>query len=111
MSTTSASICEAADRLKGFVGYHAKTGRYRVRFSEDSFGMDVDEASIAPTCEFVWRPLDAGTMTLARARIQVLLDQRIDEQLDLTEPLRVYMRRQDLPEIVAQRLPRPPRPA
>jgi hypothetical protein len=50
MSITSASICAAADLLQGLVGFNAKTGRYIVRFSEDSFGLDVLEQSITPTC-------------------------------------------------------------
>ena len=56
MSITSTDICQAADALKGFVGFNRKTGRYIVRFSEDSFGMDVADDSITPTSEFVWRP-------------------------------------------------------
>ena len=36
MSITSASICEAADQLQGFVGFNARTGQHIVRFSEDS---------------------------------------------------------------------------
>jgi hypothetical protein len=43
-------------------------------------------------------------MTLKRERIQLLLDLRIDERLNIGEPLRVYMHRQDLPEITAERL-------
>ncbi|TRX73236.1 DUF2025 family protein [Pseudomonas mangiferae] len=105
MSITSTHICEAADRLNGFVGYNTKTGRHIVRFSEDSFGMDVAEDSIAPVSEFVWRAEGAGTMTLERQRIQLLLDLHIDDRLNLGEPLRVYMRRHDLPEIVAHRQP------
>ncbi|HHX6915176.1 TPA: DUF2025 family protein, partial [Pseudomonas aeruginosa] len=52
MSITSTDICQAADALKGFVGFNRKTGRYIVRFSEDSFGMDVADDSITPTSEF-----------------------------------------------------------
>ncbi|WP_263145295.1 DUF2025 family protein [Pseudomonas sp. RIT-PI-AD] len=103
MSITSARICEAADRLNGFVGFNTKTGRHIVRFSEDSFGMDVADSSIVPTSEFVWQAVDARLMSLKREAIQLLLDQHIDDRLNLSEPLRVYMRRQDLPEIVAQR--------
>lgn len=103
MSITSASICEAADRLQGFVGFNAKTGQHLVRFSEDSFGLDVPEQSITPTCEFVWQAAAGELMTLRRERIQLLLDQRIDDRLNIGEPLRVYMRRQDLPEISAER--------
>ncbi|MDT4862102.1 hypothetical protein FQZ97_967370 [compost metagenome] len=103
MSITSASICEAADQLHGFVGFNAKTGQHIVRFSEDSFGLDVLEDSITPTCEFVWRAEADELMTLQRERIQLLLDQRIDDRLNIGEPLRVYMRRQDLPEITAER--------
>ena len=40
MSITSASICEAADQLQGFVGFNARTGQHIVRFSEDSEGVD-----------------------------------------------------------------------
>lgn len=36
-----ARICAAAERLYGFVGFNAKTGRHIVRFSEDSCGLDV----------------------------------------------------------------------
>ncbi|MNY70878.1 hypothetical protein D3C86_2091000 [compost metagenome] len=43
-------------------------------------------------------------MTLKRERLQLLLDLRIDERLNIGEPLRVYMHRQDLPEITAKRL-------
>ena len=41
MRITSELICQAADQLNGFVGLNRKTGQYSVRFSEDSFGMDV----------------------------------------------------------------------
>jgi hypothetical protein len=94
MSITSASICAAADQLQGFVGFNAKTGRYIVRFSEDSFGLDVLEKSITPTCEL---------MNLDRTRLQLLLEQNIDERLNISEPLRVYVRRSDMPEISAER--------
>ncbi|EPJ89624.1 MULTISPECIES: DUF2025 family protein [Pseudomonas] len=103
MKTTSSAICEAADRLAGFVGYHHKAHRHIVRFSEDSFGMDVADDSITPTCEFVWSPADNELMTLSRERLQLLLEQNIDDRLRITEPLRVYMRRLDLPEIVVER--------
>lgn len=103
MSITSALICEAADQLRGFVGFNGKTGHYIVRFSEDSFGLDVADTSITPTCEFVWRPFEGELMNLSRERIQLLLEQNIDDRLNITEPLRVYMRRHDLPEITAQR--------
>ena len=36
-------ICAAADQLQGFVGFNLKTGQHIVRFSEDSFGLDVAE--------------------------------------------------------------------
>ena len=42
-------------------------------------------------------------MTLKRELIQLLLEQNIDDRLNITEPLRVYMQRQDLPEITAVR--------
>ncbi|MEX6504640.1 DUF2025 family protein [Pseudomonas zhanjiangensis] len=103
MSTTSASICDAADRLQGFVGLNAKTGQHLIRFSEDSFGLDVPAPSIIPTCEFVWQALGGEQMILKRERIQLLLDQHIDDRLNIGEPLRIYMRRQDLPEITAER--------
>ena len=48
MRITSELICQAADQLHGFVGLNRKTGQYIVRFSEDSFGMDVPDASITP---------------------------------------------------------------
>lgn len=46
MAITSQDICNAADQLKGFVGFHDKRGVHIVRFSEDAFGMDVADASI-----------------------------------------------------------------
>ena len=103
MSITSTGICEAADQLQGFVGFNARTGQHIVRFSEDSFGLDVAQGSITPTSEFVWQPRPDNLMVLKRERIQLLLDLRIDERLNITEPLHVYMRRQDLPEISAER--------
>ena len=103
MSITSASICAAADQLQGFVGFNSKTGRYIVRFSEDAFGLDVLEQSITPTSEFVWRAYDGNLMTLDRARVQLLLEQNIDERLNIDEALRVYLRRTDLPPINALR--------
>jgi hypothetical protein len=103
MKTTSSAICEAADDLAGFVGYHHKAQRYIVRFSEDSFGMDVSSDGIIPTCEFVWTSGKDELMNLSRERLQLLLEQNIDDRLRITEPLRVYMRRLDLPEIVVER--------
>ncbi|KMM80110.1 DUF2025 family protein [Pseudomonas deceptionensis] len=103
MRITSQLICQAADLLNGFVGFNRKTGQHIVRFSEDSFGMDVADDNITPTSEFVWQAGAADTMTLKRELIQLLLDQNIDDRLNITEPLRVYMRRQDVPEISAVR--------
>ena len=103
MRITSQLICQAADDLKGFVGLNRKTGQYIVRFSEDSFGMDVADDGIIPTSEFVWAPATEQTMTLNRELIQLLLDQHIDERINITEPLRVYMQKVEVPEIVAVR--------
>lgn len=103
MRITSQLICQAADDLKGFVGLNRKTGQYIVRFSEDSFGMDVADDGIVPVNEFVWVPATAQTMTLKRELIQLLLDQNIDERINITEPLRVYMNKVEVPEIVAVR--------
>ncbi|MFJ4142310.1 DUF2025 family protein [Pseudomonas sp. NPDC089734] len=103
MSTTSSDICDAAEQLEGFVGYHHKHKHFIVRFSEDSFGMDVTEDSITPTSEFVWSNGTGAQMSLSRERLQLLFDQNIDSRLNITEPLRVYMRRQDLPEIKVER--------
>lgn len=103
MRITSQLICQAADLLNGFVGFNRKTARHIVRFSEDSFGMDVADDSITPTHEFVWQPGESDTMTLKRELIQLLLDQHVDDRLNITEPLRVYMQRQDVPEISAVR--------
>jgi hypothetical protein len=86
MSITSASICAAADQLQGFVGFNAKTGRYIVR-----------------SCEFVWRAFDGELMNLDRARLKLLQEQNIDDRLNISEPLRIYLRRTDLPEISAER--------
>ena len=103
MRITSQLICQAADNLKGFVGLNRKTGQYIVRFSEDSFGMDVADDGIIPPSEFVWAPPSDTTMTLKRELIQLLLDQHIDERINITEPLRVYMRRVEIPQISALR--------
>ncbi|MDZ5435417.1 DUF2025 family protein [Pseudomonas fluorescens] len=103
MRVTSQLICQAADQLKGFVGLNRKTGHYIVRFSEDAFGMDVADDGIIPASEFVWAPGPEHTMTLKRELIQLLLDQNIDDSINITEPLRVYMNRQDVPQISAVR--------
>ncbi|MCU7248306.1 DUF2025 family protein [Pseudomonas koreensis] len=103
MRITSQLICQAADDLKGFVGLNRKTGHYIVRFSEDSFGMDVADDGIIPTSEFVWTPVTEQTMTLSRERIRLLLDQNIDERINISEPLRVYMSKREVPEIEAVR--------
>lgn len=103
MRITSQLICQAADDLKGFVGLNRKTGQYIVRFSEDSFGMDVADDGIIPTSEFVWAPASEMTMTLKRELIQLLLDQNIDERINISEPLRAYMSKVEAPEIVAVR--------
>ncbi|MDG9926955.1 MULTISPECIES: DUF2025 family protein [unclassified Pseudomonas] len=103
MSTTSSAICAAADALQGLVGFNAKSGAHIVRFSEDSFGLDVPEDTIQPCAEFVWQPLKGELMTLSRERLGLLLEQRIDDRLNISEPLRVYLRRSDLPEIIAER--------
>ncbi|RVD75914.1 MULTISPECIES: DUF2025 family protein [Pseudomonas] len=103
MRITSQLICQAADDLKGFVGLNRKTGQYIVRFSEDSFGMDVADDGIIPTSEFVWVAVSDTTMTLKRELIQLLLDQNIDDRINITEPLRVYMSKVEVPEIVAVR--------
>jgi hypothetical protein len=42
-------------------------------------------------------------MTLKRELIQLLLEQNIDDRINITEPLRVYMKRRDVPEISAVR--------
>ncbi|MDQ7984497.1 DUF2025 family protein [Pseudomonas sp. G34] len=105
MAITSAGICAAADQLQGFVGFNRKSGRHIVRFSEDSFGLDVAEDSITPASEFVWHAADnSALMTLKRERLRLLVELRIDERLAISEPLRVYLRRDDLPEISAVRL-------
>ena len=105
MAITSAGICAAADQLQGFVGFNRKSGRHIVRFSEDSFGLDVAEDSITPTSEFVWHAADnSALMTLKRERLRLLVELRIDERLAISEPLRAYLRRDDLPEISAVRL-------
>jgi len=103
MSITSAQICQAADQLQGFVGYNAKTEQYLLRFSEDSFGLDVPADTITPTCEYVWHADDGELMRLDRQRLAWLQEQRIDDRVNLSEPLRVYLRRSDLPEIRAER--------
>jgi len=109
MAITSTVICAAADQLQGFVGFNSKTGRHIVRFSEDAFGLDVIESSITPTCEFVWESTaSSALMTLKRDRLQLLCKLRMDERLHIGEPLQVYLRREDLPEICAERHLRTP---
>ena len=103
MSITSAQICQAADQLQGFVGYNAKTEQYLLRFSEDSFGLDVPAETITPTCEYVWSSAEGELMRLDRQRLAWLQEQRIDDRVNLSEPLRIYLRRSDLPEIHAER--------
>ncbi|MCS3466521.1 hypothetical protein M2401_000231 [Pseudomonas sp. JUb42] len=103
IKTSSSDICEAADNLQGFVGYHRKAQHYIVRFSEDSFGMDVADDDITPASEFVWSQAHEGLMSLDRQRLGILFEQNIDDRLRITEPLRVYMRRTDLPQIVVER--------
>jgi len=103
MRITSQLICQAADQLKDFVGFNRKTGQYIVRFSEDAFGMDVADDGIIPTSEFVWAAGPDQAMTLKRELIQLLLDQNIDDRIKITEPLRVYMNRREVPEISAVR--------
>lgn len=75
MRITSELICQAADQLNGFVGFNRKTAHYIVRFSEDSFGMDVADDAIIPASEFVWACEDGQTMTLKRELIRLLLEQ------------------------------------
>ncbi|MFK3820078.1 DUF2025 family protein [Pseudomonas sp. NPDC089407] len=108
MAITSQDICNAADQLKGFVGFHGKRGVHIVRFSEDAFGMDVADDSITPCNEFVWRPEQGPRMALCRERLALLLEQHVDDRLNIGEPLRAYLRRSDLPEIVAERNLQPP---
>lgn len=103
MSLTSADICNAADALMGFVGFNRKLGKYIVRFSEDSFGMDVPDDSITPAAEFVWTVKSGSLMTLSRECLQILLEQNINDRLNLGDALLVYLRRTDLPEISAER--------
>lgn len=103
MAITSQDICSAADQLQGFVGFHGKRGEHIVRFSEDAFDMDVADDSITPCSEFVWRPVVGARMSLCRQRLGLLLQQRVDDRLQITEPLRIYLQRTDLPEIVAER--------
>ena len=103
MAITSSDICKAADGLCGFVGFNRKTGRYIVRFSEDSFGMDVAEDSIQPACEFVWVLRAGDLMTLCRECLEILAAQNINDRLNFSEALLTYLRRTDLPEIAAER--------
>ncbi|MDH4568110.1 DUF2025 family protein [Pseudomonas sp. BN414] len=103
MNITSTDICNAADALNGFVGFNRKLGKYIVRFSEDSFGMDVPDDSITPACEFVWTVKADQVMSLSRECLQILLEQNINDRLNLSDVLLVYLRRTDLPEISAER--------
>jgi len=103
MAITSQDICCAADQLNGFVGFHGKRGVHIVRFSEDAFGMDVADDSITPCSEFVWRAQQGARMALCRERLALLLEQHVDDRLNIGEPLRIYLQRRDLPEIVAER--------
>ncbi|AIR87796.1 DUF2025 family protein [Pseudomonas cremoricolorata] len=105
MSITSADICHAADQLNGLVGFHRKRGTFIVRFSEDAFGLDVSQDSLQPCSEFVWRAVDNDRQVLCRQRLGLLLEQHVDDRLNIGEPLRLYLKRVDLPEIVAERTP------
>ena len=51
----------------------------------------------------VWAVDDGALMRLDRQRLAWLQEQRIDDRVNLSEPLRVYLRRSDLPEIRAER--------
>lgn len=42
-------------------------------------------------------------MALCRERLALLFGQHVDDRLNIGEPLRVYLKRSDLPEIVAER--------
>ena len=68
-----------------------------IAFYRDAFGMEVAEDSIVPASEFVWREHTPGVMVLAREHLRVLLDMNINERLNVSEPLLIYMRREDLP--------------
>ncbi|WP_028695393.1 DUF2025 family protein [Pseudomonas cremoricolorata] len=105
MSITSADICHAADQLNGLVGFHLKRGVHIFRFSEDAFGLDVAQESLQPCSEFVWRALDNDRQVLCRQRLALLLEQHVDDRLNIGEPLRLYLKRVDLPEIIAERTP------
>ena len=63
--------------------------------------------SITPCSEFVWRPEQGQRMALCRERLALLLDQHVDDRLNIAEPLRIYLRRGDLPEIIAERRVQP----
>ncbi|MFS0828213.1 DUF2025 family protein [Pseudomonas phoenicis] len=104
MSITSYDICSAADRLEGLVGFHLKQGKHIVRFSEDAFGLDVVQDSLQPCSEFVWRLVGEGRMALCRARLGLLFEQHMDDRLNIGESLRLYLKRSDLPEIIAERV-------
>lgn len=103
MTITSQDICNAAEELNGFVGFHARRASHIVRFSEDAFGMDVADDSIIACREFVWRAESGQRMVLCRERLNLLVAQHVDDRLNIGEPLRLYMKRTDLPEIVAER--------
>ena len=79
MSITSAQICEAADQLQGFVGFNAKTEQYLLRFSEDSFGLDVPADTITHTCEYVWHADEVELMRLDRQRLATGRPTRLSE--------------------------------
>ena len=63
------------------VGFNAKTGQYLLRFSEDSFGLDVPAETITPTCEYVWQADEGELMRLDRQRLAWLQEQRIDDRV------------------------------
>ncbi|WP_139145977.1 DUF2025 family protein, partial [Pseudomonas aeruginosa] len=64
---------------------------------------DVADDSITPTSKFVWSSVRYDVMRLSREQLQSLLEQNINERLNIGEPRLIYLRRQDLPEITAQR--------
>jgi len=80
-----------------------KHNRVSWRYNPARCGRGVAEEATPPPAEFVWQPVDEQAMTLSRERIQLLLDQNIDDRINITEPLRVYMRRVEIPQISAVR--------
>ncbi|MGA4815672.1 DUF2025 family protein [Pseudomonas aeruginosa] len=100
-SITSTDICQAADALKGFVGFNRKTGPLHRAFQRRLLhGRSRRAASRPPASSSAVRVRD-DVGAWAASSCRSCWEQNINERLNIGEPLLVHLRRQDLPEITA----------